>query len=126
MSKNGVWQLKKLVIRYCDLSGSSKYIRNILNTNIKEFKDSNPQIEYSDEVNRGKHPYLVAHYESGIVKQLPLRGREEDKIMKHILNLKESSGEKPRKFKDRYIKTTPSIQGLWNPFIEFTENKAAN
>ncbi|KAN0040887.1 hypothetical protein ACTFIV_003423 [Dictyostelium citrinum] len=123
MSKNGVWQLKKLAINYCEYSGSSKYIRNILNSGVETFKKLNPQIELEYKVNRGSHPYLIATYESGAIKTVPLRGRTEDKVLKHMQNLKDTSGDKPRKFGDRYISKTESIQGLWNPFINFSNNE---
>ncbi|EGC37460.1 hypothetical protein DICPUDRAFT_30259 [Dictyostelium purpureum] len=119
MSKNGVWQLKKLVINYCEFSGSSKYVRNILGSSIKQFKELNPQIQVEESVVRGGHPSLLATYESGVTKFVPLRGREEDKVVKHMENLRDTSGERPRKFGDRYVKKTESIQGLWNPFINF-------
>ncbi|KAN0040550.1 hypothetical protein ACTA71_008887 [Dictyostelium dimigraforme] len=123
MSKNGVWQLKKLAINYCEFSGSSKYIRNILSSKVEKFKKVNPQIEFEYNINRGSHPYLTATYESGVTKTVPLRGRTEDKVLKHMQNLKDVSGEKPRKFGDRYISKTQSIQGLWNPFINFSNNE---
>ncbi|KAK5581550.1 hypothetical protein RB653_001586 [Dictyostelium firmibasis] len=119
MSKNGVWQLKKLAINYCEFSGSSKYIRNVLNSSISEFKQLNPQIELEQNIKRGSHPFLTATYESGVTKTVPLRGRTEDKVLKHIQNLRDISGSKPRKFGDRYITKTESIQGLWHPFINF-------
>jgi len=121
MSRNGVWQLQKLVIKYCDLSGSSRDLRNVINTTLKEFKINNPQIEFEESLNRGKHPLAIATYKSGVTKTVPLRGRSEEKILKHIQNLRDTTGEAPRKFGNRYIQTTQSIQGLWNPFIEFSD-----
>ncbi|GAM17333.1 hypothetical protein SAMD00019534_005080 [Acytostelium subglobosum LB1] len=118
MSKNGVWQLQRVAINYCQHSGSSKHIRNILPTQIVEFKEANPQIEFEEVVKSGSHPSFLATYASGKQKFVPLRGREEDKIIKHLQNLKDTTGNKPRKFGDRYITKTESIQGLWHPFLD--------
>ncbi|EFA80315.1 hypothetical protein PPL_07146 [Heterostelium album PN500] len=118
MSRNGVWQLKKMCITYCEHSGSSKYIRNILPTDFIKFKEANPQIEFEEKVVSGCHPSVTATYLSGKEKFLPLRGREEEKIIKHLQNLRDTSGFKPTKFGDRYIKKTDTIQGLWHPFLD--------
>eukprot|EP01133_Synstelium_polycarpum_P005664 gene5664-6539_t len=121
MSRNGTWQLKKLVLNYCDHSGSSKYVsyvRNLLPNGLQAFKDANPQIEFTEIINRGQHPMAIATYVSGKTKVVPLRGREEDKVIKHLQNLRDTSGFKPIKFGDRYIKKTDTIQGLWHPFLD--------
>ncbi|EGG23915.1 hypothetical protein DFA_06053 [Cavenderia fasciculata] len=125
MSKNGVWQLKKVVLQYCDHSGSSKFIRNILPTLIQEYKQNNPQIEFVEEVNRGRHPQATATYVSGKKKIVPLRGEEEEKVVKHLDNLRNTAGFKPMKFGNRYIRQTQSIQGLWHPFLNFNNQSSS-
>ncbi len=63
MSINGVQQLKKVVINFCDFGGSSRGVRSIIdNKQLFSFATQNPQVDFVVMVNRGKHPFIKGEY----------------------------------------------------------------
>ena len=45
MATRGVWQLRELVISYCERSGSSRGVREFLHTRLIPFASENPQLQ---------------------------------------------------------------------------------
>jgi large subunit ribosomal protein L43 len=88
MAQRGVWQLRKLVVNYCDFGGSSRGARCALSGRacrahlhhpftaaaccsprrefvqawLPRFKEENPQLEVEEVMRRGRHPFLLADY----------------------------------------------------------------
>ena len=58
MSLRGVRQLKELVIRYSDLDGSSRGVREWIKKDLVGLATENPQLIMRTEIKRAKHPYL--------------------------------------------------------------------
>ena len=63
MSRNGVWQLKQLTLRYCPFSGSSRGVRTFVEGEMMEkFTRENAQLQMQTMERRGRHPFLEAVY----------------------------------------------------------------
>lgn len=71
MCTRGVWQLEKLVFRYCEHGGSSQGMRYLLflklfrewmRFNLKEFAEQNPQIRCEAMKKPNRHPIIIAQY----------------------------------------------------------------
>ena len=63
MATRGVWQLKKLTIRYCEHGGSSRHTRDIVkDSRFLEFVKENPQVEFHTEIKNGRHPIVIGDY----------------------------------------------------------------
>lgn len=55
----GVWQLEKLLVRYCKSSGSSAGVRALLRNDLVEFAARNPQLSCEARHEAGNRPPRV-------------------------------------------------------------------
>jgi len=62
MAVRGVYQLKEVLFRYCDIGGSSRGIREYIQTTLIPFSESNPQINFKVAIKRNRHPCITASY----------------------------------------------------------------
>lgn len=65
MSLKGVRQLKELVVRYSDLDGSSRGMREWIKRDLIPLASANPELILRTEVKRAKHPFLRGIYANG-------------------------------------------------------------
>eukprot|EP01102_Stenamoeba_stenopodia_P004613 TRINITY_DN14919_c0_g1_i1.p1 TRINITY_DN14919_c0_g1~~TRINITY_DN14919_c0_g1_i1.p1 ORF type:complete len:129 (+),score=29.01 TRINITY_DN14919_c0_g1_i1:116-502(+) len=123
---NGVRQLRKITIRYCDWGGSSARVREFINSELPNLQKLEPNVEISTAVTRNKHPILIAEYEKGrrlpdgteLPRVLELRQAENaEEIWERINFARFSVGMKSRPITKVKQTQTPSIQGEWNPFV---------
>lgn len=115
MSRRGVWQLKKLVLHYCDKSGSSRGAREFVEHVWPKFTEQNPQIPAEAVIRAGKHPYLEAKYICGNERTIDLRNSSPEEILRQAVLLRSSLGRKASlQVKKRVVTSQSSIQGRWN------------
>ena len=62
MARNGVWQLKRLSLRYCPFSGSSAGVRDFVSEMFEGFRMENAHLDTRAEERRGRHPFLEGEY----------------------------------------------------------------
>ncbi|KAL6771104.1 MRPL43 [Auxenochlorella protothecoides x Auxenochlorella symbiontica] len=119
MARQGVWQLQKLVLNYCEFSGSSRGARVFVEKLWPEFTAGNPQLDATLHVHRGRHPNLTAQYLNGRVRTVGLRNEDPDEIMRQAILLRSSTGRKAAlQVKTRQVSRNPSIQGPWTPAVQ--------
>lgn len=94
------------------LSHHSGFIKSLL----PKFAAANPQIEFVVSPRPAKHPILMGHYINGRTKAICVRNMEPLEILKKAELLRDSSGEKPQKFKKPVTSTNPSVRGVWSPY----------
>nr|CCA25140.1 conserved hypothetical protein [Albugo laibachii Nc14] len=122
MATRGIWQLKELTIRYCQHSGSSRYIRDFLNNKkFIDFVKENPQVAFRTELKPGRHPVLIGDYVTNEQKVCDVKNKEEKWIMLQLQRLRDSSGRKMTRMKRPIISKRPSIQGIWQQDMRFPE-----
>ncbi|CAN0423352.1 unnamed protein product [Ectocarpus sp. 8 AP-2014] len=114
MATRGVFQLRKLTLKYCDHSGSSKGAREFIRQRIVEFANNTPAAEVVTELRPGQHPYIMGDYVTGEVKTIGIKNIAPGEIMDYAMMLRNSSGHKVRKFKKPVESRYPSIQGVWD------------
>ena len=68
MSIRGVPQLKELIVRYCDLGGSSRGTREFIATGLLDFARAHPECQVSTVIKRNKHPMVRGNYVAGFDK----------------------------------------------------------
>eukprot|EP00245_Coleochaete_scutata_P008965 TRINITY_DN2851_c0_g2_i1.p1 TRINITY_DN2851_c0_g2~~TRINITY_DN2851_c0_g2_i1.p1 ORF type:complete len:123 (+),score=24.26 TRINITY_DN2851_c0_g2_i1:123-491(+) len=115
MSFLGVHQLKRLVVSFCDHSGSSKGARDFVKTFLPELRTANPQLEVEESLRRGLHPFLRGFYANGKTRTVDVKNKDAEEVLHYATALRNAAGHKVIKLKSRHTTTQPSIQGMWTP-----------
>lgn len=68
MARNGVWELRNVLLRYCATGGSSRGVREYVENGLAQFAEKNSQIEFSTQIKPG-HPCVFADYSKYIAKK---------------------------------------------------------
>lgn len=61
MARNGVWELRNVLLRYCATGGSSRGVREYVESGLVQFAERNPHIEIRTEIKSG-HPCVYGDY----------------------------------------------------------------
>lgn len=94
MATRGVFQLRKLTVKYCDYGGSSKGAREFIRHRIVDFAKSTPAAEIVTELRPGRHPYIMGDYETGESKAIGVKNISPTEIMDYAMMFRNSSGRK--------------------------------
>ncbi|ELR10837.1 mitochondrial ribosomal protein L51/S25/CIB8 family protein [Acanthamoeba castellanii str. Neff] len=120
MSRSGIWQLRKLKLQYCDFGGSSRGMREFLETRLPEFQKKNPQVLVDVVKRRNRHPHLSGEYLIGREKSVGVGGLEADEVEHYIYHLRNQWGLKSRRLgAGQIVSQRRSVQGVWNPFVKY-------
>ncbi|MES1920941.1 39S ribosomal protein L43, mitochondrial [Bonamia ostreae] len=122
MSINGIPQLKKIVLSYCKVSGSSLGVKAFLVKDVIKFSQNNPHIEFIVRSEGYSHPKISAHYVNGFKKDIELRNKTPNEIQLVLDNLRTRCGDENKK---RWLRGTEtehvSLQGEWRPGMYETQ-----
>ncbi|TMW55921.1 hypothetical protein Poli38472_008569 [Pythium oligandrum] len=122
MATRGVWQLQKVTIRYCQHGGSSRHVRQMLaDERFLNFVKENPQISFETEIKGARHPVLVGDYITNDQKVVDVKNQEIPFVMQMLERLRNTSGRKMTSMKRPVISKRQTIQGIWQPDLEFPE-----
>ena len=123
MATRGVFQLTKLVVHYCEHGGSSKTLRNYIgNGKLAAWATKHPHIDIEVKQRNGRHPFVHADYITNSDKtslhQISVKNYERWEHVEEVLDvLSNRSGRKIKKITKQVLTDTPSIQGIWTPFL---------
>jgi large subunit ribosomal protein L43 len=137
MAKRGVWALRQLTLHYCKNGGSSRGVREYIETGLVDFARQNPQIECRTVVRNGRHPYVQGLYPANLqaYEEAAANGTYEqterdrtlettvknmlpEEVEQEMLALRARTGRKAlsnSKLKKGWFSRHPSIQGMWAP-----------
>ena len=96
MASRGVFQLRKLTVKYCEHSGSSRGARDFIRHCILDFANKTPAAEVVTELRPGKHPYIMGEYLTGSSKVIGVKNITPKEIMDYAMMLRNTSGRKVR------------------------------
>mmetsp|Transcript_18709 Transcript_18709/g.52012 ORF Transcript_18709/g.52012 Transcript_18709/m.52012 type:complete len:131 (-) Transcript_18709:369-761(-) len=112
MCSRGVWQMRKLLIKYCDYGGSSAGVREWIQTQLTPFAKANPHLEIIASRSPGRHPRVQARYMADGDKSLSLKNLSWKQVSMRIQLLRDSRPVRLSKW-DKPFRSTPSVQGEW-------------
>jgi large subunit ribosomal protein L43 len=127
MATRGVFQLTKLHLYYCEHGGSSRAIRDYLtNGRLMAWAREHPCVDIEIKVRNGKHPYVQGEYKtsSPSLHQISVKNVDSWRQIEEVCKLlHDRTGRKITKITTPVLTDTPSIQGVWTPFLNLTDEK---
>jgi large subunit ribosomal protein L43 len=120
MATRGVFQLSTLRLYYCEHGGSSRAMRDFIsNGRLTEWATKHPHVEMQVKPRNGQHPYIHADYlTTAAAHQVSVKNYEHWKYVQEICDMMHSrSGRKITKITTPVLTDTPSVQGVWTPFL---------
>jgi large subunit ribosomal protein L43 len=129
MATRGVFQLSKLSLHYCEVGGSSRAMREYLgNGQLTAWASAHPHVAIEVKRRNGHHPYVHADYLTSSKKtlhQVSVKNYESwDQVEQVLEMLSNRSGRKITKITKPVLTDTPSIQGVWTPFLNLQHEPA--
>ena len=117
MCSRGIFQLRKIKLKFCEFGGSSKGIREVLQgSKLDEFLEKNPHLELEAYISNGDHPYIRTEYINGWSRDLSLRNLNPEEILKVFERVRSQGGHKAFKHSGKkVISYKTSVQGPWRP-----------
>jgi large subunit ribosomal protein L43 len=122
MATRGIFQLTKLSIYYCEVGGSSRALRDyIANGELVSWASQHPHVQMEVKRNNGHHPVIHADYLTNskkILHQVSVKNYETwEHVQEVVQMLSNRSGRKITKITKPVLTDTPSVQGVWTPFL---------
>ena len=123
MSIKGVRQLKELLVRYSDLDGSSRGVREWIRANLVDLAKNNPDLSIKTELKRAVHPFLRGVYNNGNTKTICVKNIPPEEVQAFALDLRNQVGRKSSStgYKKPVFGQKPSIQGEWNERMDLVD-----
>ncbi|XP_060524258.1 large ribosomal subunit protein mL43 [Cylas formicarius] len=120
-SQNGVGryvcQLQRVVLKFCKNNGSSRGMREFVESNLVRFAKENPEFVIYLKPRRHRSPIIKAEYLNGDTQWINARNFTHEEILKWLKLLKgqsrDATGTRIRKL---IFTECPSIQGPWTPY----------
>jgi large subunit ribosomal protein L43 len=122
MATRGIFQLTTLRLSYCEVGGSSRAMREYLgNGELSKWAAVHPHVSVEVKQKNGHHPIVHADYLTNskkILHQVTVKNYEKWEHVQEVLDmLSNRSGRKIVKITKPVLTDTPSVQGIWTPFL---------
>ena len=113
MNADGLFQLNKLIVMYCQYSGSSRGVRKFLREGITGFANTNPHIGIEARCVIKQNPKAIAYYANKARKIVDLKNCSPHDVGKVCQDLRNTSGRRMTQIKNIRETHNPSVQGEW-------------
>jgi large subunit ribosomal protein L43 len=121
MATRGSFQLKELLLYYCEHGGSSRTLRDYIGTGrLSKWAASHPHVDIQVKVRNGHHPFVQGSYlTASSTHQICVKNSESWRDVQDVCEmLHNRSGRKITKITEPVLSDTPTIQGVWTPFLD--------
>ncbi|RWS06974.1 39S ribosomal protein L43: mitochondrial-like protein [Dinothrombium tinctorium] len=112
-----VCQLQRVTFKFCKFGGSSKGVREFIETDVVDFSRQHPGVVVYLKPRRHKTPIMVTEYLNGNSHWMNLRNMTKSEIKLWLDYMRTRSGEPIKRYRKKIKTEWPSIQGPWNPFL---------
>ncbi|XP_045189993.2 39S ribosomal protein L43, mitochondrial-like [Mercenaria mercenaria] len=112
-----VCQLQRITLSLCKSHPSSLAARDFVEEDLLDFTKQNPGIVFYIKPRRHRTPMLTAEYLNGYKEEVTLKKCSKDEITQWIGLMKGRSGCQIVRLRKEWHTDTPSIQGVWHPFL---------
>ncbi|CAN8070352.1 unnamed protein product [Agarophyton chilense] len=116
MARNGVWELREVLLRYCANSGSSRGVRDFVEHGLVSFARKNPHIQFQTEI-KGGHPCVFCKYVTGYERQRTLKNISAEEVGETLQLLRDTLGRRVPAHNQLGTgvveKRAVSVQGVW-------------
>ena len=127
MATRGVTQLQKLTLKYCEHGGSSRAMREYIgNGQLAAWAARHPETDIEVMVRNGHHPNVQADYISGgVMHQVSVKNYADWRQVEQVCQMMaDRSGRKITKITNPVLTDTPSVQGVWTPFLNLQHEES--
>lgn len=111
-----VCQLKRITLRFCKSSGSSRGMRDFIETDLISFAQDHPGTAVYLKPRRHKSPTFVAEYLNGEREVISCHNFTAQHMTKWLNLYSTRSGIPLMRYMKMWHTECPSIQGVWSPF----------
>jgi large subunit ribosomal protein L43 len=119
-TQNGVGSFilpcKSLSFHYCNWWGSSRGMNSFIKSSLPTFARNSPQIEITVSPRPRRHPVIIAHYINGTQRSICVKNLQNEGVREKAELLRNSTGEKNRKWGKPVTSINESVRGIWDPF----------
>lgn len=109
-------QVKRMTIKFCKSHGSSRGVRDFIETDMIDFVKENPQFVLYLKPRRHHSPHLITEYLNGERFHMSFHKFHREEITKWINLMKTRAGAPIMAYRKNWHTDNPSIQGVWSPF----------
>jgi len=109
-------QLKRITLRFCKSSGSSRGMRDFIETDLITFAQDHPGTAVYLKPRRHKSPSFVAEYLNGERSVISCHNFTSQQMVKWLNLYTTRSGIPLMKYLKMWHTECPSVQGVWSPF----------
>ncbi|XP_050535318.1 39S ribosomal protein L43, mitochondrial [Daktulosphaira vitifoliae] len=111
-----ICQLKRVTLRFCKSSGSSRGVRDFIESNLLRFAEDHSGTAVYLKPRRHKSPSFVAEYLNGEREVVSCHNFTAEQTLKWLNLYTTRSGIPLQRHLKMWHTDCPSIQGVWNPF----------
>ncbi|XP_056633941.1 39S ribosomal protein L43, mitochondrial [Diorhabda sublineata] len=112
-----VGQLQRVVLKFCKNHGSSRGMREFIETDLVDFAKNNPGIVVYLKPRRHRTAVMKAEYLNGETQWLSCRNFTREEVYKWLeLFKKQQKVHEGTRIRKLWHTENPSIQGPWTPF----------
>nr|CAH7735726.1 unnamed protein product [Callosobruchus chinensis] len=112
-----VCQLQRVVLKFCKNNGSSRGMRDFIESDLVNFAKDNPEVVLYLKPRRHRTAVIKAEYLNGDEQWLNCRNSTNEEILKWLnMLVTQSQNHTSTRIRKLWHTDNPSIQGPWTPF----------